>query len=102
MIRVVAIVTTKPGMRPELLAAFHDAQPAVLQEPGCKEYQATIDLEGAGPAQTPFGPDTIAIIETWETMADLSAHFVGDALKAYAKRTRELVASRAVHILTVA
>ena len=41
MIHVVAIITTLPGKRAEVLTAFLANVPAVLAEDGCIEYTAT-------------------------------------------------------------
>ena len=43
MIHVVAIITTKPGKRDEVLSAFREITPAVHAEEGCIEYGPTID-----------------------------------------------------------
>ncbi|HTR13827.1 MAG TPA: antibiotic biosynthesis monooxygenase [Roseiarcus sp.] len=47
MIRVVVLITTKPGRRDELLAAFQANAPAVRREKGCIEYAAFVDAAGA-------------------------------------------------------
>ncbi len=88
MIHVVAIVTAKPGQRETILEAFKANVAAVRAEQGCIEYQATVDAPDAGPAQAPFGKDTFVVVEKWADMA------------AYAARTRELIASRTIHILS--
>ena len=66
MIHVVAIITAKPGMRAQILEAFHANMPVVHAEQGCIEYGPAIDAEGAGSFQTKFGPDTFVVIEKWE------------------------------------
>ncbi|MBX9593618.1 MAG: antibiotic biosynthesis monooxygenase, partial [Roseomonas sp.] len=38
MIHVLAIITTKPGMRDAVLEAFRANRPAVHAEDGCIEY----------------------------------------------------------------
>ena len=43
MIHVLAVITTKPGKRAEVLAAFHANMPAVHAEAGCIEYGPVID-----------------------------------------------------------
>ena len=100
MIHVLAVITTKPGKRAEVLAAFHANMPAVHAEQGCIEYGPAIDAEGAPPIQTAYGPDTFVVIEKWATMADLKAHGAAPHMAAYGAKTREMIASRAIHILT--
>ncbi len=65
MIRVIAIITAKPGRREEVLSAFRANIPAVRAEKGCIEYGAAIDAEGFGSFQAKMGPDTFVAIETW-------------------------------------
>lgn len=100
MIHVVAILTTKPGKRDEVLQAFQANVPAVHAEDGCIEYGATTDTEGAGPIATPFGPDTFVVVEKWASLDALKAHAASPHMKAYGEKTRDLLASRAVHVLS--
>ena len=58
MINVLAIITTKPGKRDEVLAAFRANMPTVHAEQGCIEYGPVIDAEGGAGAK--FGPDLLA------------------------------------------
>lgn len=100
MIHVIAIVTTKPGLRAEVLAQFHDNMPKVHKEKGCIEYQPTIDADGMGPLQTPLGPDTFVVVEKWETLDDLRAHGQSAHMAAYGASTRDKIAGRVIHVLT--
>ena len=102
MIHVIAIITTKPGQRETVLQAFRANVPNVRAEDGCIEYEATID---AGPAlkfQTEMGPDTFLVVEKWESTAALEAHLAAPHMAAYSAKTRDLVAQRAIHVLTAA
>jgi quinol monooxygenase YgiN len=100
MIRVVAVVTAHPGRREEVLALFRANVPAVLQEKGCLEYGPTIDADGFGASQAKVGPDTFVVIETWESAAALAAHSASPHMVAYGKASKEMIASRAIHILS--
>ena len=97
MIHVIAIITAKPGRRAEVLDAFRANMPAVHAEEGCIEYGPAIDAEGLGDAA--FGPDTFVVIEKWASPAALAAHSKSAHMAAYAARTREMIASRKVHVL---
>jgi quinol monooxygenase YgiN len=97
MIHVLAIITTKPHQRDAVLEVFNANVPAVHAEAGCIEYGAVVDVDGADPA---FGPDTFVVVEKWESLAALKAHSVAPHMKAYAAKTKDLVAGRAVHVLT--
>ena len=99
MIHIVAVITTQPGLRDRVLEAFRANVPAVRAEAGCIEYGAVIDAEGAPAVQAKYGPDTFVVIEKWADMAAVRAHGAAPHMAAYAAKTREFVASRAVHIL---
>jgi quinol monooxygenase YgiN len=101
-VHVVAVITAKPGRRAELLAAFQANVPAVHAEDGCIEYVATVDAEGADGVQTPFGDDTFVVVEKWASLDALKAHAAAPHMAAYAARTKDLVASRVIHILSPA
>jgi len=102
MIHVIAIITAKPGMRDAVLKEFRANMPAVHAEPGCIEYGPAIDAEGMGSFQTAFGPDTFVVIEKWESKEALKAHAAAPHMAAYAARTRDMIASRIIHVLSPA
>ena len=96
MIHVIAIITTKPNRRSKVLELFKANLPAVRAEAGCIEYGPVIDVDGADPA---FGPDTFVVVEKWDSLEALKAHSVAPHMMAYAEKTRDLIAKRAVHVL---
>ena len=98
MIHVLAIITAQPGMREKILEAFHANMPAVHAEKGCVEYGPAIDADGAGGMQSKFGADTIVVIEKWESLDALRAHAASPHMAAYAAKTREMIASRVIHV----
>jgi quinol monooxygenase YgiN len=53
-------------------------------------------------AQTEARPDTILVIEKWESMDPLAAHASAPHMKVLAANIKDMVASRAVHILSPA
>ena len=102
MIHVVAILTTKPGMRDSVLQAFRANIPAVIAEDGCIEYGPAIDAEGLGGFQTRFGADTFVVIEKWRDVAALKAHAAAPHMAAYAAKVKDMLAGRVVHVLSPA
>lgn len=102
MIYVVAVITTKPGMRESVLQAFRANTPACRAEKGCIEYGAAFDAENALPFQTKCGPDTFMAIEKWESMDALKAHAASPHMATYGAKVKEMIANRAVHILSPA
>lgn len=102
MIHVIAVITAKPGMREAILREFRANMPAVHAEEGCIEYGPAIDAEGMGDFQAPLGPDTFMVVEKWASVEALKAHAAAPHMAAYAARTREMVASRVIHVLSPA
>jgi quinol monooxygenase YgiN len=102
VIHVIAIITAKPGMREAILKEFRANMPAVRAEQGCIEYGPAIDAEGMGKFQTPFGPDTFVVIEKWESPEALKAHGAAPHMAAYAAKTKDMIASRVIHVLSPA
>jgi quinol monooxygenase YgiN len=102
MIHILAMITTKPGLRTEVLESFKANVPAVLEEDGCIEYGAAIDVPSAGSFQTDLGEDSFVVIEKWASIDALMAHAGSAHMKAYAAKTKDKLASRAIHILSPA
>ena len=102
MIHVLAMITAKPGMRETILTSFRANMPAVHAEKGCIEYGPAIDTEGAGGIQTKLGPDSFVVVEKWESLDDLKGHGASSHMAAYAAKTREMIASRVIHVLSPA
>jgi quinol monooxygenase YgiN len=100
MVYVVAIITAKPGKRAELLALVHANLAAVRAEAGCIEYGPTIDVAGFGASQAELGEDSFAFIEKWESADALKLHFTQPHMIDYFARSKDLIADRAVHVLT--
>ena len=97
MIRVVAILTAKPGRREELLKLFRANMAAVHAEPGCVEYQPFVDAEGFAGAQDPIGPDAFVVLETWESAEALKAHSAAPHMAAFGKAAKDLFAERKIY-----
>jgi len=102
MIHVIAVITAKPGKRDAILQHFRANVPAVRAEQGCIEYGAAVDAENALPVQTRWGADAFLAIEKWQSMDALKAHAAAPHMAAYAAKTKELIASRVIHILSPA
>lgn len=100
MIHVIAVITAKPGRREEILQHFRTNVPAVRAERGCIEYGAAVDADNAPPIQAKWGPDTFLVIEKWESMDALKAHAAAPHMAAYGAKTRDLIASRVIHVLS--
>jgi quinol monooxygenase YgiN len=102
MIHVVALITTKSGMREKVLEAFRANVPAVRAEDGCIEYGPVVDAEGLGSFQAKVGPDTFVVIEKWRDVAALKAHAAAPHMAAYGAKVKDMLAGRVVHVLSPA
>ena len=101
-VHVVAVITARPGKRAELLAAFKANVANVHAEEGCLEYVATVDTPDGHKIQTRFGDDTFVVVEKWASLAHLKAHGAAPHMAAYAAETKDLIASRVIHVLSPA
>jgi quinol monooxygenase YgiN len=99
MIRVLAIITAKPGMRDRILEAFRANVAAVHAEAGCVAYEVVVDAKGVGDGFAQFGSDSFVVVEKWASLEALKAHAVAPHMKAYSTAVKELTASRAIHVL---
>ncbi len=99
-VHVLAIITAKPGMRDQILAAFRANVPTVHAEQGCIEYGATVDAEGVGSLQTRFGEDTFVVVEKWQSLDAFKAHAAAPHMAAYAAKTKDMIASRVIHVMS--
>jgi quinol monooxygenase YgiN len=102
LVHVLAFITAKPGMRQDILALFHANIPAVRAEQGCIEYGPAIDADGLGRFQTKVGDDTFVVIEKWESVDALQAHAAAPRMADYGAKTKDMIASRVIHVLSPA
>ena len=100
LVHVVAIITTKPGKRDEVLKAFAANMHNVHAEDGCIEYGPAIDAVQVGDFQTQIGPDTFMVIEKWESLEHLRAHASTPHMAEYAAKVKHLLIDRIIHVLS--
>ena len=100
MVHVLAVITTKPGMRDKVLEIFNANVPAVHAEDGCIEYGATTDHHDGGDVQTKFGDDTFVVVEKWASLDALKAHMVAPHMAAYGAKIKDMMADRRIHIMS--
>jgi quinol monooxygenase YgiN len=100
MVHILAVITTKPGQRDAVLDLFRANVPAVKAEDGCIEYGAAVDADGVGRFQTKYGEDTFVVIEKWASLDALVAHAASPHMAAYGAKTKDMLESRAIHVLS--
>ena len=100
MLYLLAILTAKPGMRDALLAEVNAVVPASLAEKGCLEYCPTIDVEGWTGRQNKLGPDTLVLVEKYESVEALNEHIASPHIRSYQVKSKDLIESRVIYMLT--
>jgi len=100
MVHVLAVITTKPGMRSKVLELFNANVPNVHAEDGCIEYGATIDHENAGEFQTKYGDDTFVVVEKWASFDALKAHSKAPHMIAYGQKVKDLQTDRRIYVMS--
>ena len=83
MIYVVVTMQVRPGCREKFATLFNSNRPAVLAEEGCLLYQLCANYDGSD-------PDTLTLIEEWESDAALQAHLEAPHMKAFAQAAAPL------------
>lgn len=101
MISVLASVTVTNGEMDRFLQIFKANVPEVLAEKGCIEYFPARDIETGLPPQV-IDPDTVTIIEKWESVEALLAHLEAPHMAAYRKKVEGIVEGVTLKILTEA
>jgi quinol monooxygenase YgiN len=96
VLHVVAIIEATPGQRDALLAAIQANLAAVRAEDGCIEYGPAVDHPGSF---APLGPDTVVVLEKWRDLDALKAHGAAPHMAAFGASVKDIVASRAIHVL---
>ena len=89
MLTVIAEIRTRPGQhhRQAVLDQFAKLVPVVLQEEGCHGYAPLVD-HSAGVSFQGTSPDSIVMVEQWESVAHLEAHLQTPHMKAYAEAVK--------------
>lgn len=90
MIDVIASIRVRPGCRDEFLRIFKANAPNVLAEDGCIRYQPTVDAP-SGIATQQSEPNTVTIVERWESLDALHAHLKAPHMAAYRETVKDLV-----------
>jgi quinol monooxygenase YgiN len=100
MIRVLATINLKPGQRAAFLRALQANVPNVKAEPGCIDYTPMLDLASGLPPQIPLRPDTVTIVEAWESLDALRVRLSGlPHMLRYKEATKDMVAGVSLQVL---
>ncbi|MFW0766263.1 putative quinol monooxygenase [Trabulsiella odontotermitis] len=100
MLTVIAEIRTRPGQhhRQAVLDEFAKIIPTVLKEEGCHGYAPMVD-HAAGVSFQATAPDSIVMVELWETVAHLEAHLQTPHMKAWSEAVKASVLESHIRIL---
>ena len=98
MLHVLATIDIEPGRRADFLTHFHWVVPFVLAEDGCIEYAPTVDAVTPFAAQPALRPNTVTVVEKWESLAALQAHMATRHMAEYRERVTGLVKGVVLHV----
>ena len=90
MIHVIASITVKDTQLESFIEIFKANIPDVLKENGCIEYSATVDIETDVAVQE-TDKDVVTVIEKWESLSHLKAHFTAPHMLDYKSRVDGMV-----------
>ncbi|MFU0888337.1 putative quinol monooxygenase [Kluyvera sichuanensis] len=100
MLTIIAEIRTRPGQhhRQAVLDQFTKIIPTVLKEDGCHGYAPMVDHAANVSFQT-TAPDSIVMVEVWESVAHLEAHLQTPHMKAWSEAVKTDVLDTTIRIL---
>ena len=99
MIHVIATVRLKPGCRDKYLEILKSNVSIVQTEAGCLVYAPTIDMETDIEIHEKAGDEAVTIVEAWESVEALKAHFEAPHMLSYREKAKDLLESVSIRIL---
>ena len=99
MLHCIATIELQPGKRSAFLAEFAKLVPLVLAEAGCIEYGSAIDTPTPIAVQIPLRPDTVTVVEKWESLQHPRDHLAAPHMAAYRETVKDLVKGLSLQIL---
>ena len=98
MIHVIASITVKNTRLESFIEIFKANIPNVMKENGCIEYSATMDVETDITIQQ-TDKNVVTVIEKWESLSHLKAHFTAPHMLDYKSRVDHMVETVSLKIL---
>ena len=99
MIHVIATVRLKPGCRDKYLEILKGNVSDVKAEAGCLVYEPTIDMETDIEIHEKAGDEAVTIIEAWESVEALKAHFQAPHMLSYRDKVKDLLSKVSIRVL---
>jgi quinol monooxygenase YgiN len=98
MIHVITTVQLNPGSLGEYIPILQKFVSRSRSENGCLSYNATVDVD-ADIAIQEMVPDTVMLIEIWESIDCLKAHFASDSSEEYRESVKDLVSMVTMRVM---
>ncbi|WP_425397096.1 putative quinol monooxygenase [Aeoliella sp.] len=99
MIHVIAALSTAPGKRDQLIAAFKELAPKVHAEDGCIEYGTAVDVATPIGAQEPLRDDVLMVVEKWESIPALEAHLAAPHMEEFRNSMSDVITGISLQVL---
>jgi quinol monooxygenase YgiN len=100
MVCVIATIDLKDGKRENYLKEIRKILPIVRNEKGCIEYNPTIDVDTGSKLQITYRPDTVIVLEKWESLEALKNHGMAPHMTDFRNAVKEFMQSMQLQILT--
>ena len=98
MIYVIATIELKPGCRDKYLKILMENVPKVKAEKGCRMYEPTIDVDTDIAVHEKAGDDVVTMIEAWDSIEALKAHFTAPHMLAYREKAKDLFSKLTIRV----
>lgn len=99
MIYVIATMDLKEGCREAYLEIFRKNIPNVKAEKGCLSYEPTVDTDSGLSVQIEMRDNGVTIVESWESVEALHAHFKAPHMLTYREAVKDLVNRVSIQVL---
>jgi quinol monooxygenase YgiN len=99
MVCIIAAITLKDGKREKYLEEIQKILPVVHKEAGCIEYRPCTDLNSGIIFQVPYRPDTVTIMEKWESLDALKNHGRSEHMTSFRYAVKEYVQTMQLQVL---
>ena len=98
MIHVIAEIETVPEHTAAFIEAFCANIPNVLAEDGCLRYELTESVDIDSPVQEACPANRLRVVEAWESVAALKAHFQAPHMLAFKASTAGFSRGTTLHV----
>ena len=99
MIHVIAKIELQPDSKEDYLKILQKNVPNVTAEEGCLRYEPAVDIDSGLPFQETVRKEVVTIIEAWESLEHLVAHFKTPHMLSYRNAVAKYVTNVSVQVM---